>query len=43
MKEISDKYRDAFEKPESQFQNLEDVPGIKSPPIPPEPVLRDYE
>ena len=41
--EISDKYREAFEKSESQFQNLEDIPGIKSPPMPPEKVLRGYE
>ena len=43
LQEISDKYRDAFEKSESQFQNLEDVPGIKSPPMSPDHVLRDYE
>ncbi len=43
LQEISDKYRDAFEKSESQFQDLEDIPGIKSPPMPPEHVLRNYE
>ncbi len=43
LQEISDKYRESFEKSESQFQNLQDIPGIKSPPMQPEKVLRGYE
>jgi hypothetical protein len=43
LQEISERYRDAFEESEMQFQEHEAIPGITPDPMPPEGVLRDYE
>jgi general secretion pathway protein D len=43
LREISDKYRDAFEKSESEFQGTENWPGLKPVPMPPKQVLEGYE
>ena len=39
---ISQEHKEAFEKSEEEFQELEDIPGVKSKPMPPEKVL-DYK
>jgi general secretion pathway protein D len=39
IKHISHKNRDEFEKDESIFQNYQEIPGIKPPPIDPQKVL----
>ncbi len=43
LQKISDEHRKAFEKSESQFQNMQDVPGIQPAPMPPKRILEDYQ
>ena len=43
LQKISEEHREAFERSESEFQGLEDIPGITPRPTPPEGVLRDYK
>jgi type II secretory pathway component GspD/PulD (secretin) len=39
IRQISKKNRDEFEKDESRFQNYQEIPGVKAPPIDPNQVL----
>ncbi len=41
IRRVSKKYRDEFEEMEEKFQDLQDFPGIKPPPMYPEKVLED--
>ena len=41
IRRVSKKYRDDFEEMETKFQDLQDFPGIKPPPMEPERVLED--
>ena len=41
FQKISEDYQKEFEKSESEFQRLEDIPGIKPKPMPPERVLNE--
>lgn len=41
LQNISDEHQRAFEESESEFQKLEDIPGIEPKPTPPPVVLRD--
>ena len=43
LEKISEEHQRAFEQSESDFQKLEDVPGIVPKPTPPAGVLRDYK
>ncbi len=43
LQEISAEHREAFEQSESEFQQLESIPGIPSEPMPPDGVLREYK
>jgi general secretion pathway protein D len=43
LENMSEEHQKAFEESESQFQKLQDVPGIAPKPTPPEGVLRDYK
>jgi len=43
LQNISEEHQKAFEESESEFQKLQDVPGIPPKPTPPEGVLRDYK
>lgn len=43
LRDISDKYRNAFEKSEAEFQGTENWPGLKPKPMPPQKVLEGYE
>jgi general secretion pathway protein D len=43
LQKMSDEHQKAFEKSESQFQNMQDVPGIQPAPMPPKRILNDYK
>ena len=43
LQNISEEHQKAFEESESEFQKLENVPGLPPKPTPPEGVLRDYK
>ncbi|MHC4165801.1 MAG: secretin N-terminal domain-containing protein [Planctomycetota bacterium] len=43
LRKISEEHQAAFEKSESEFQKIEDIPGIKPKPMQPERVLNDYQ
>jgi hypothetical protein len=43
LQNISEEHERAFEESESEFQKLQDIPGIPPKPMPPEGVLRDYK
>ena len=42
LRQMSEEHQEAFEKSESEFQTMEDFPGIKPKPMQPERVLQDY-
>ena len=42
LQAISKEHEDAFEKSESQFQEVETIPGISPKPMPPKRILKDY-
>ncbi len=43
LENISKQHRDAFEKSETEFQEYENIPGLKPIPMQPEKVLNDYK
>jgi general secretion pathway protein D len=43
LRNISEEHQRAFEESESEFQKLQDIPGIEPKPMPPKGVLRDYK
>jgi type II secretory pathway component GspD/PulD (secretin) len=43
LQKISNEYQNAFEKSESEFQKIEDFPGITPEAMQPERVLKDYK
>jgi type II secretory pathway component GspD/PulD (secretin) len=43
LQNISEEHQKAFEESESEFQKLDDIPGIVPKPTPPKGVLRDYK
>jgi type II secretory pathway component GspD/PulD (secretin) len=43
LQNISEEHERAFEESESEFQKLQDIPGIPPKPMPPDGVLRDYK
>jgi len=43
LRHMSESHQKAFEKSESDFQEMESFPGIKPTPMPPEKVLQDYQ